>query len=54
MEELVKECGFDSLNEFNKLIASVDLSSDEKIKLFKDWKENDGTKEGLMKLKFHE
>lgn len=51
MEELVKECGFESLKEFNNLISNIDLSTAEKIKNFKDWQNNDGTKEGLLKLK---
>lgn len=50
MEELLKELGFDNINEFNKLVASADLSSPEKLDAFKLWKEKDGSKEGLLKL----
>jgi len=50
MEEMVKKCGFDSLEEFNRLIVNVDLTSAKKIQIFEDWKKNDGTKEGLLKL----
>ena len=50
MEEIVKEHGFDSLKEFNKLVANVDLTSKEKIDKFKHWQGNDGSKEGLLKL----
>lgn len=50
MEEFVKEMGFDSLEEFNRLVATVDINSKEKTKSFIDWKENDGTKEGLLLL----
>lgn len=50
MEELVKECGFDSLDNFNYLINLVDLSTEESIKAFKDWQNYDGTKEGLVML----
>lgn len=50
IEEIVKEMGFDSLSEFNKLVSSVDISTPEKLKLFQQWKENDGTKEGLLKI----
>jgi len=50
MEEFVKEMGFDSLEEFNRLVATVDINSKEKMKSFIDWKENDGTKEGLLIL----
>ena len=50
MEEIVKEYGFESLEEFNHLVANTDLSSVEKLKAFEEWKENDGSKEGLLKL----
>ena len=50
MEEFVKEMGFDSLEEFNRLVATVDINSKEKMKSFINWKENDGTKEGLLLL----
>jgi len=50
MEEFVKEMGFESLDEFNKLVAAVDISDNKKMKSFIDWKENDGSKEGLMIL----
>jgi len=51
MEEFVKQHGFDSLKEFNKLVANLDLSSMDKIVAFKEWQNNDGTKKGLLKLK---
>lgn len=51
MEEMVKNYGFASLKEFNHLVANIDLSTPEKLKLFKDWQHNDGTKEDLLKLK---
>ena len=50
MEDLVKEMGFNSVQEFNHLVATVDISTPQKLKAFEDWKENDGTKEGLLKL----
>ena len=50
MEEIVKECGFESIKEFNHLVANVDLSTPEKLKAFNFWQENDGSKEGLLKL----
>lgn len=52
MEDIIKDYGFDSLQEFNHLVANVDLSSFKKIDAFKNWQENDGTKEGLLKLTF--
>lgn len=50
MEEFVKKMGFNSLEEFNKLVSSADLSTPEKIQAFTTWKLNDGTKSGLIKL----
>jgi hypothetical protein len=50
MEEIIKEYGFDSLKEFNHLVANVDLSTQEKRIAFKKWQEEDGTKEGILKL----
>lgn len=50
MEEIVKEMGFESEKEFHKMVASVELTNPIKMKLFLDWKENDGTKEGLLKI----
>lgn len=47
MEEFVKEMGFESVEEFHRLNASVDLSDPEKMKKYLDWKENDGTNETL-------
>lgn len=50
MEEIVKQFGFVDLEEFNRLVASVDLSTEEKIREFKEWQNEDFTKEGLLKL----
>lgn len=50
MEEIIKEYGFDSLIEFHSMVANVDLSTPEKIKKFKDWQNNDGSKVGLINL----
>jgi len=49
-EQLVKVLGFESFQEFLKLVSNVDLASDDKLKKFKNWKMNDGTKKGLMEL----
>lgn len=50
MEEFVKEMGFESEQEFNRMVASIDLSDSIKMVKFLDWRENDGTKEGLLKV----
>lgn len=51
MEKFVKEMGFDSVEEFNNLVAGVDLSTPEKLNDFNEWKTKDGTKNGLLNLK---
>lgn len=50
MDELIKTCGFESTTEFYKLISSVLINTPERLKKFKDWQMNDGTKTGLLKL----
>lgn len=50
MEELVKECGFDSLEDFNCLINLAYLSTEESRTAFKNWQNDDGTKQGLITL----
>ena len=51
LEKFVKQHGFDSIVQFNRLVASVDLRIPEQRIAFKTWQENDGSKEGLLKLK---
>lgn len=51
MEEIVKELGFENEKEFHKLVASTDTATPEQYNKFKDWQFNDGTKEGLLKLR---
>jgi hypothetical protein len=50
LEQIVIQNGFASLKEFNHLVASIDLSNLEKLAAFEQWRDNDGTKEGLLKL----
>ena len=50
MEEIVKQLGFESEKEFHKMVSSVDLTISEKMKQFLAWRDNDGTKEGLLKI----
>jgi hypothetical protein len=51
MEEFVKLLGFDSLNQYNKLVFTTDVSTPEKLAAFEKWQEEDGTKEGLLRLR---
>ena len=48
LSEAVKEFGFEDEMEFHRLVASVDISSQAKLKMFKFWQVNDGTKGGLL------
>lgn len=50
MEDIVKMMGFDSVGEFHKLNSSVDISTPTKMSEYVQWKDEDGTKEGLLKL----
>jgi hypothetical protein len=48
--EAVNANGFESEEEFFRLVSSVDLSTPGKIFAFTQWKLEDGTKDGLLKL----
>lgn len=47
---LIRQMGFDSDDEFHKLVANVDISTPNKLLNFKKWQSEDGSKEGLLKL----
>ncbi len=51
LNDMVKDLGFKDKDEFFTLVAEADLTTPEKLESFNDWKLNDGTKEGLLKLK---
>jgi len=50
IEKWVKELGFKNLKEWHKLIADIDITTPEKAQLFLNWRNDDGTKTGLLKL----
>lgn len=50
LDTIAKENGFESEKEMHKLIANVDLSDPIKLNRFETWKQNDGTKTGLLEL----
>ncbi len=50
MDDLAKASGFENAAEMLKLTADADLSTHEKIEAFENWRDIDGTKEGLLKL----
>ena len=49
-EEKIKEMGFEDEWEFYKTVRLIDISTNEKLKAFKKWQLEDGSKEGLLKL----
>ena len=48
--ETVKKMGFSSLPEYFRLVSNADISTPEKQAAFLEWRDNDGTKDGLNKL----
>lgn len=50
MEEILEQYGFKSIEEFNHLVSSVDITDANTLEAFKNWQENDGTKESLLKI----
>lgn len=48
--KLARNAGFESEKEFHSLVASFDISTPERRAIFKKWQEENGTKEGLLKL----
>jgi hypothetical protein len=51
LEEFVKLLGFDSLNQYNKLVFTTDVSTPEKLAALEKWQAEDGTKAGLLRLR---
>ena len=51
LEGVAKDLGFENVLELNQLVASIDVSTPEKLASFRQWQMNDGTKSGLIKLK---
>lgn len=47
---IYKAQGFESEEEFLKLNSSVDISTPWKLAAYKEWVDEDGSKEGLLKL----
>jgi len=49
-EKIIIENGFESIKEFNNLVSNANISTPEKVKAFRKWQLEDGTKAGLLKL----
>lgn len=49
-DEIAQRLGFADGAEFHRLVAAVDLSDARKLAAFKRWQDEDGTKDGLVRL----
>lgn len=52
-ESKLKELGFESAAELHRLVAQVDISTEERKQKFKRWQDEDGSKLGLEALMSH-
>ncbi len=50
LSDLVVAMGFESEREFHHLVATAKIDTPETMAAFVAWKENDGTKAGLVAL----
>ena len=50
MDEIAQAQGFTNAEEMNKMVAEVDLTTAAGLAAFQTWKEEDGTKAGLVTL----
>lgn len=50
IEQFFKNCGFESEREFYQMIAKLDLSLPGNLDKFNNWKNNNGTKSGLINI----
>jgi hypothetical protein len=50
MEQLAKSYGFTNRAELDNMVTMIDMSTAEKLQAFNVWRENDGSKAGLVKL----
>ena len=50
LEQMALDFGFDSEEDMNRMISSIDLGKGPSRTAFQVWKVEDGTKGGLLKL----
>ncbi len=50
LDQVAKGAGFEDWKELSKLVSKVNLSTIHNLNTFNYWKENDGTKSGLLKI----
>lgn len=48
-DALAREQGFDNMADLSTAISGIDLSRPGALRAFEDWKEEDGTKAGLVR-----
>ena len=51
LASVAERLGFKDVAELHRMVADVDLSTSDKLEKFRNWKLDDGTKEGLLELK---
>lgn len=50
LDEFAKEHGFEDARALSRLTAKVNISNPDTWLLFSKWKDEDGSKDGLLKL----
>ncbi len=50
LEQMARDCGFDSEEDMNAVISSVDLSKEPSKTAFQKWQVEDGTKGKILHL----
>jgi hypothetical protein len=50
-DEIARQFGFSNAAEFHYMVANADISTPERLAAFKRWQEDDGSKDGLARLK---
>jgi hypothetical protein len=50
LDEAAKECGFENAQDLHRCVAHLPLTDPIVRERFEQWKEADGTKDGLLKL----
>lgn len=49
-DEMWRQLGFEDAAEAHRLVAAVPLDTSERLRRFKEWQYQDGTKTGILKL----
>lgn len=49
-DQQVQGLGFSDVMEFHRMVVAADMTSPAKIRRFKKWQSQDGTRDGLSRL----